>query len=126
MSELLTTLLNAIHEDGGQHTAKVGDEQSVRDAIAKHRLVKGHSEALAIARNDLAALRIRILELEQELDETHGTLVRTGDILRATANAIHGGPLKDGFWSHHDLPELATLLRQGANAEALSRIKVSD
>ncbi len=32
-------------------------------------------------------------------------------ILRATADALHGGPHPNGFWSFHDLPELATKLQ---------------
>jgi hypothetical protein len=31
--------------------------------------------------------------------------------LRATADALHGGPLENGFWSHHDLAEMAEVQR---------------
>lgn len=124
--ELLLELLNAIHGDGGSRTIKLGLQKSVQDAIEKWRLVHGHSEALSIARNDLAANKIRITELEQDLDEVHATLSRTGDILRNTANAIHGGPLKNGFWSHHDLPELVKILRDHCDPEVVKTIETSE
>lgn len=38
--------------------------------------------------------------------------MRMSDILHRTANAVHGGPLENGWWSWHDLPELADGLYQ--------------
>lgn len=114
---MLLELLNAIHEDGGSHTHKVGLLVSVEHAITRIRTLKGHSEALGILRNDFDAMKIRLREVEQEEEETFGTLQRTGTLLRDTAVAIHGGPMANGFWSHHDLPELAALMRRRASPE---------
>jgi hypothetical protein len=46
-----------------------------------------------------------------ELDEYHARQVRQSDLLRATADALHGGPMKDGYWSWHDLPTIAKTFR---------------
>lgn len=50
-------------------------------------------------------------EPKTEEDFQYQLLCRLSDILNATANALHGGSLKDGHWSWHDLPELAQSLR---------------
>jgi hypothetical protein len=44
------------------------------------------------------------------------------DILHRTANALHGGPLPDGLWSWHDLPELAAKPR----AAVLRKVYAAD
>ena len=48
-----------------------------------------------------------IADFELEADASAALIARQGDILRAVANALHGGPLADGWWSHHDLGEMA-------------------
>lgn len=52
-----------------------------------------------------------IEEMVIELTEIYTLNERLGDLLTQTANALHGGPLENGMWSFHDLPELATELR---------------
>lgn len=53
-----------------------------------------------------AHLRI-IEELRAEAELSDDLIGRQGNILRKVANALHGGELHDGEWSHHDLGELA-------------------
>lgn len=49
-------------------------------------------------------------ELEQEVNEYADLCDRQSDLLRGTANALHGGPHPRILFSHHDLPELAEQL----------------
>jgi hypothetical protein len=51
-----------------------------------------------------------IEELRAEADVYDSLVGRQGDILRKVANVLHGGELKDGYWSHHDLADLAAAL----------------
>lgn len=51
-------------------------------------------------------------DLKTELAEEAALRDRMSQILRDTANALHGGPLGDGYWSWHDLADLATQLRE--------------
>jgi hypothetical protein len=50
--------------------------------------------------------------LYTELKDTECLCNRLSDLLEKTANALHGGPLENGYWSFHDLPELATKLKE--------------
>lgn len=59
-------------------------------------------------------LTARIHELEKEVVKTRadvedadGVRERLSEILKATANALHGGSLKHGLWSWHDLHVIA-------------------
>jgi hypothetical protein len=52
--------------------------------------------------------------MAKEVEEELLLRERLSAILDATANALHGGPMKNGLWSFHDLPELAL--------EAMNRI----
>jgi hypothetical protein len=65
--------------------------------------------AAFVARID--ALEKELSELREEEADTGELVARQGDILRATADALHGGPLADGWWSHHDLAEIAAKMR---------------
>lgn len=49
----------------------------------------------------------RIAELEEEERDSERIRKRMNEILDATANALHGGRLRHGLWSWHDLAELA-------------------
>ena len=120
---LLHDLLSALHNDGGKHTYKVGVEQSVKEAIEKFKILQGHSDALAIARTDLAQLKLQLREFREEYEDQDRVMDRMRDLLVRTANALHGGPMPNGSWSWHDLPELATALRESAHEEALKKIK---
>lgn len=60
------------------------------------------------------------LRLEEELN--FALITKQSDILRVVADALHGGPLQDGWWSHHDLGELAQR-QHGALVEARDLIK---
>ncbi len=42
-----------------------------------------------------------------EAEEAEKLRERLAQKLNEIANALHGGPLEDGLWSFHDLPELA-------------------
>ena len=53
-----------------------------------------------------------IERLREEQEDTHALIERTGAILTATANALHGGPHPGGLHSWHDLPELVEKLRR--------------
>jgi hypothetical protein len=68
----------------------------------------------------LAALDARLAQLEQEVTEDDQLRESLSDILKATANALHGGRLKNGSWSWHDLMTLAhgqrTALKAAAHA----------
>jgi len=59
---------------------------------------------------DMTTMRTELMESEKLRD-------RMSAILRQVADALHGGPLEDGYWSWHDLPELAT--KQYADVTAL-------
>jgi len=48
-----------------------------------------------------------VTRLKTELKEEEDLRERMRKILDETANALHGGPLKNGLWSWHDLPALA-------------------
>ena len=52
-----------------------------------------------------------IEELQREEELTMNLVAGQGNILRDVANALHGGPLKNGWWSHHDLSEIALGMR---------------
>lgn len=54
----------------------------------------------------------RIAELEEEERDSERIRKRMNEILDATANALHGGRLRHGLWSWHDLAELAQAQRQ--------------
>jgi hypothetical protein len=56
---------------------------------------------------DMTQMRTELMESEKIRD-------RMSAILRQVADALHGGPLEDGYWSWHDLPELAAALRTDA------------
>lgn len=72
---------------------------------------------------DLAELAVaRIRQLEQDNDEQDQLRERLATILENTANALHGRPHKNGFWSWHDLAERATRLR--AERDRLKRKRV--
>ena len=58
------------------------------------------------------ALREQLETAKAEVDDLDRMLSKQSDILRRTANALHGGPLENGYWSHHDLPELVEQLRE--------------
>jgi hypothetical protein len=59
----------------------------------------------------VAALKREIVEWQERERENDALRDRMSVILRNTADALHGGPLDDGYWSWHDLPERATTLR---------------
>lgn len=48
-----------------------------------------------------------IEELHAEATLSESLIGRQAHILRKVANALHGGELKNGEWSHHDLGEIA-------------------
>jgi hypothetical protein len=50
--------------------------------------------------------------LEQELKDVETLNKRLAQLLDETATALHGGPMENGMWSFHDLPELATALKK--------------
>lgn len=60
----------------------------------------------------IRSLQLKIRELRRELKDDDAVRDRMSKILRATAVALHGGPLKDGYWSWHDLPIIAEHLRK--------------
>jgi hypothetical protein len=63
-----------------------------------------------------------VRELEEEAEGTYQLITRQGQILQAIANALHGGPLEDGWWSHHDLAEMAARHR-AVMVEIRDRVK---
>jgi len=68
------------------------------------------------------SLSAQVVRLRREADEADELRKRMSDILHRTANALHGGPLKDGYWSWHDLPAIADRLsRELAEARTLLR-----
>lgn len=67
-------------------------------------LLNGHISAMF---RQLKAQQERINDLEEDVRSSGYLLDRQSDILRRTANYLHGGPCPNGSWSHHDLPERA-------------------
>jgi hypothetical protein len=63
--------------------------------------------------------------MKRDLAESDALRDKMTVILRNTADALHGGPLDDGYWSWHDLPELATQLRAKSD-HALDQLRVSE
>lgn len=55
--------------------------------------------------------------LRGDLDEEGALRGRMDDLLSRTAIALHGGPLENGLWSWHDLPELAAGLKAKTDRE---------
>jgi hypothetical protein len=77
--------------------------------------------AMTLPLIEVAKLIDRISRLEtdaneRELDSQEEERLRTrlAQLLTGTANALHNGPMENGLWSWHDLPELA--------AEAMDKI----
>jgi hypothetical protein len=72
----------------------------------------------------------KIEQLRKEADEDALLRQRMRRILRRTADALHGGSLEDGYWSWHDLPEIAERLRregnEAAEREALLKTRLAD
>ncbi len=57
------------------------------------------------------AMRAESELLMTDIHEYHARQVRQSELLHATANALHGGAMPDGYWSWHDLPQLAAAMR---------------
>jgi len=74
---------------------------------AKSRIRKAVRKATRLTR---AQLEERVIVLKESLEDDTALRNRMSDILRRTANALHGGPLDNGYWSWHNLPELAQTL----------------
>jgi len=55
----------------------------------------------------MGAVERKIAKQEIELVAMHDLCDRLSKRLEAIANAFHDGPMEDGFWSFHDLPQLA-------------------
>ena len=51
--------------------------------------------------------RERADRLQEEVEEYDAILIRQGDLLIRTVNALRGNPPPLTSWSHHDIPELA-------------------
>lgn len=49
---------------------------------------------------------------KQELDSSWKLVDRLGKLLHDTANVLHGGPMENGLWSYHDIPELTAKLKE--------------
>lgn len=45
-------------------------------------------------------------ELKISASDEERLRTRLAELLTQTANALHEGPLENGFWSWHDLPQL--------------------
>ena len=74
-----------------------------------NRLIKDNAE---LERQIDEAIK-EIERLREEQEDTHALIERTGAILTATANALHGGYAPpDCLHSWHDLPELVEQLRR--------------
>ena len=67
-------------------------------------LLNGHISAMF---RQLKAQQERISELEEDVQGSGWLVGKQGEILTKTANVLHGSPLPNGSWSHHDLPEVA-------------------
>ena len=75
----------------------------LRSILHNDRSVELHCQEAA---NEIERLR-------EEQEDTHALIERTGAILTATANALHGGYAPpDCLHSWHDLPELVEQLRK--------------
>lgn len=114
-AHMLDTLLAVIHGDGGRHTAKVGVEQSVKDAIAIYATSVRHSKDLADSRNQIQANATRLSEALDQLEETERRVERLRNLLNDIADAIHGPSPSGNRHSFFDLPAAARLLKAKAN-----------
>ena len=75
----------------------------LRSILHNDRSVELHCQEAA---NEIERLR-------EDQEDTHALIERTGAILTATANALHGGYAPpDCLHSWHDLPELVEQLRK--------------
>lgn len=61
---------------------------------------------------EVLTLRGQLRTLKEEIQEDEELRERMAKILNETANALHGGPFKNGLWPWHDLAELAAQLLQ--------------
>lgn len=73
-------------------------------------------QPLSAERHREAAEEIKRLRAESAEDEA--LREQMAQILHATAVALHGGPLVNGLWSWHDVPERAERLRAAGDALA--------
>ena len=85
--------------------------QQIAETIRERGAYTFDAPATAAYYIDCAIKEIERLREEQE--DTHALIERTGAILTATANALHGGYAPpDCLHSWHDLPELVEKLRK--------------
>lgn len=71
---------------------------------------------------DMPRLIATLREAWSDVEECRALVNRQGELLTAAANALRGDPPPLTTWSHHDVAELACLLRERAEkAEAQVR-----
>ncbi len=84
-----------IPEGGGAPEVLTGEQaDQLLSAMADHRLQR------------------YVQQLRTEAEEEQAIRARMAELLSGVANALHGGPLENGCWSWHDLPDLAKKLRE--------------
>lgn len=80
----------------------------------KRRVMGNTPINITITQNtEIELLRAENERLRADVDECDQLREIMADILHRTADALHGGPLENGMWSWHDLPELAKEARRG-------------
>jgi len=112
--------------------ARLGDKKSDAVAAEIERLRSGMDQlSEAVGRfvsaglqleEELSEKRALVDQLQVEVEESDQLIRRSADLLNGVANALHRGPLENGLWSWHDLPERAAAERALADqlADALS------
>jgi hypothetical protein len=82
------------------------------------RKQRPETRVATLLEEEVLTLRGKVRALKQELKENQDLRERMTKILNETANALHGGPLKNGLWSWHDLAELAATQRRALETAA--------
>lgn len=78
--------------------------------MPKTRIATPLEEEVLTLRGKARKLKAELAEANQEIADQYNLVGRLSKRLEDVANALHGGPLENGLWSFHDLPELAAQL----------------
>jgi hypothetical protein len=103
--------------------AQEAEIERLRSGMDQLSEALGHLVSAGLRLEDeLSEKRALVDQLQVEVEESDQLMRRSAYLLNGVANALHSGPLENGLWSWHDLPERAAAERALADqlADALS------
>ena len=78
--------------------------------MAETRIASPAEEEVLTLRGRVRKLTSELANANQEIADQYNLIGRLSKRLEDVANVLHGGPMENGLWSFHDLPELAEQL----------------